>query len=224
MAQEIQWTDAASQVEYALVRDATGRPWNTSGAGAFESYDSSHYASYVIEATEQGVGSAYYTAPMPPAIPAGTYNILGYRQVGGSPDQNDTRVAAGSLEWNGSKVVPLSDLVTSGQFGQIAPLRIAKGVMIPKFAFKLVSSLDHVTPFTSGVVSGQINRDGAGFTALQSGAFTELGKGWYQVQALTSGDLNGNMVAVVFQAAGISGGQSDQRDFGFVTQRVSGSI
>jgi hypothetical protein len=131
----------------------------------------------------------------------------------------------GDLEWNGTYVTPLSDLATSGQLGQIGPLRIARGTMLQNFQFKLVSSADHLTAFTSGVVSGQIARDGGTtFGPLQSGSFFEIGLGWYGLSALTSGDLLANTAALVITANGISGGTSDQRDFAFVLQRTSGQL
>ncbi len=118
----------------------------------------------------------------------------------------------------------LNDLATSGQLSLVSPVKIFRGEQILKFPFKLVSSIDHATSFTSGVCSGQISRDGGTFGALQSGAFSEVGLGWYYVQALTSGDLLANTASLVFTANGISGGTSDQRDFGFILQKSSGSV
>jgi hypothetical protein len=80
-----------------------------------------------------------------------------------------------------------------------------------------------VTPFTSGVVSGQIWRDGATSPSpLQSGAFTEVGNGFYNLQALTSGDLLATTVKLLFSAQGISGGQADVLPMSVVLQRSSG--
>lgn len=143
-------------------------------------------------------------------------------QLTGSPLESDPTVATGEEQWTGAALFPLSDLATSGQFGQLAPLRLARGTMIQNFPFPLVSAADHVTPFISGVVSGQISRDGGSFAALQSGAFTELGNGFYSLQAFTSGDLLCNTAAVVFNCVGISGGAADPRRLSLVLQRTSG--
>lgn len=220
MAGEIQFSYLSAATTYFIVRNSIGRPWNTSGAGAFEAYNAANYISYGIAATEQGA-SALYAGTMPVAIPAGTYGIVAKNQLNANPQQNDGTIAAGNIEWNGVATLPLSDLATSGLISLIAPSKVYRGEMVPNFPFKLVGSTDHVTPFTSGVVSGQISRDGAAFGPLQSGLVTEIGKGFYNV-VLTSGDLLANAVAIVFNGVGISGGTSDQRDFSILLQRTSG--
>lgn len=220
MAGEIQVSYKTGQTVYALVRNATGKVWNTQ-SGAFETYVTANYANYVVSLTEQGSASSYYAGNFPPSIVAGVYNVVAKQQVGGSAAETDPTVGSGDIQWNGSNVLPRSDLATSGQIGQALPLKIYRGQMISNFPFKLVSSADHVTPLTSGVCSGQISRDGGAFTALQSGGFSEIGLGWYSVP-LTSGDLLCNTAALVFTAVGVSGGASDPRDFGFILQRTSG--
>lgn len=222
MAAEIQAPGPGTgRTLYSVIRNRIGQIWNTSGGtGAFESYNNTFYTDYAISLSEQG-GNNYYVGTFPPAIVPGLYNISAHQQLGGSPAQTDPRVATGTEQWNGSVLLPLSDLATSGQLGQIAPIRLARGVAVSGFPFKLVSSADHVTNFVSGVVSGQISRDGGSFGALQSGAFTEIGLGWYRTN-LTSGDLLANQVALIFTAVGISGGSADQRDFALLLQRTSG--
>lgn len=207
---------------YSLVRNRTNQPWNTSGAGAFENYSAANYGSYAgISLTEQG-NSAYYAGNFPSAIPAGTYNVVAKNQVGGSPAEADPTLGEGNIEWNGTAVAPLSDAATSGQVGQIGPVRVARGVMVQNFKIYFKSSADHVTPLTSGVVSGQICRDAGTFGPLQSGAFTEEGNGFYRLQALTSGDLLCDTCSILFNAVGISGGTADPLPMTIVTQKVSG--
>lgn len=224
MANELQFRGPGTgKTCYALVRNRVGQIWNTSGGtGAFQAYDTAQYTAYPISAVEEGTASNFFKASMPAAVPAGVYGIEARQQVAGSVAETDPTVAQGDFQWNGTVSLPLSDLATSGQLGQVAPIRIARGTMIQNFGFKLVSSLDHVTPFTSGVVSGQIARDGGSFGALQSGAITETGLGWYNLQALTSGDLLANTAKLTFSANGISGGSADQRDYFLVMQRTSG--
>ncbi len=94
--------------------------------------------------------------------------------------------------------------------------------MIQNFPLYFRSSIDHVTPFVSGIISGQISRNGGAFGALQSGAYTELGLGFYALQALTSGDTSAVTIALMFNAVGISGGTSDPLPLGIVTQHSSG--
>ncbi len=206
---------------YVLVRNRISSIWSTSGGtGAFESYSAANFTDYAISATEQGANN-FYAATMPAAVPPGVYNLSAHQQTGGSAAQTDPRVAAGEEQWNGVALLPLSDLATSGQVGQGFPQKIYRGQMIQNFPVYLKSAIDHVTPLTSGIVSGQISRDGGVFGPLQSGVFTEIGLGYY-VTNLTSGDLLGNSVALLFTANQISGGTSDPLPVGILTQRTSG--
>ena len=223
MANEIQFSHATGKTAYSVIRDQrSGFVWSLSGgsSGALEGFTSGNWRNYAISATEQGV-SSYYTANFPVAAAPGIYSVLGKEQAGANPLQTDASVANGDIHWGGSTVFPLSDVATSGQLGTFNPIRLARGIAVSGFMFKLVSSADHFSAFTSGVVSGQIARDGGSFGALQSGVFTERGLGWYRTD-LTSGDLLATTVALTFSANGISGGSADQRDFFLVLQRTSG--
>lgn len=220
MAGEIQASYSSGRTVYALIRNRNGLVWNGS---AFEAYATANIATYAVSLTEQGSASGFYSGAFPTGITTpGVYSIVCKHQSGGSVAETDATVALGDIQWDGAATLPLADLATSGQVARFSPMRIARGTMIQNFPFKLVSAADHITPFTSGVISGQISRDGAAFGVLQSGAFTEIGKGWFSLQAFTSGDLLANTIAVVFTANGISGGVADQRDFSFITQRTSG--
>lgn len=203
---------------YFQVRNTTGSIWNGT---AFVAYATADVTSYDVALTEQGTASAYYVGNFPSTIAAGLYNIVAKRQTGGSPAETDATIATGEINWDGTVVMPLSNVATSGQVGQLAPMRIARGVAISGFTFHMVSAADHVTNFTSGVISGQIARDGGSFGALQSGTVTEMGLGYFRVN-LTSGDLAAGTLALLFTGNGISGGTADQRSFAMVTQRVSG--
>lgn len=218
MAGELQVQTQSSLNVYFTIRNSVGQIWNGS---AMEAYSTGNYANYPVTATEQGSASGFYTATFPAAITPGVYSIVAYSRLGGSPAESDTVVATGDFQWNGTATAPLSDTSTSGQVGLIAPLRIARGTMVSAFPIPLVSSADGVTPFTSGVVSGQISRDGGSFGPLQSGAFSEIGLGWYHT-VLTSGDLLANTVALNFTAVGISGGSSNPYKVALVLQRTSG--
>jgi hypothetical protein len=220
MAGELQMSYEAGAQVYYLIRNRSAQIWNGS---AFVTYVSLNYATYDIAAAEQGTVSAYYVADFPAAITTpGVYSVVGKRQLGGSPAETDPSIGQEDFDWNGVAPAALTDLPTSGHLGNYLPIRLYRGSMIQNFRFKLVSAADHITPFTSGIVSGQIGRDGGAFTVLQSGAFTEVGLGHYALQALTSGDLLCNTASLVFSAVGISGGNADQRDFALVLQRSSG--
>ncbi len=221
MAGEIQIQYQHGKTLYALIRNRIGQIWNT-GTLAFEAYSSLNYALYPVSLTEQG-SSGFYTGTFPATIPPGVYGIVVFNQVGGSPSETaDSQVGNGDEQWNGTATASLADVATSGQVAQFLPTVIFRGQMVKNFMFKLVSAADGRTPFVSGVISGMINKDAGGFGPLQSGAYTEQGFGWYSLQALTSGDLLANSVALRFIGTSISGGDADPKDFAIYLQRVSG--
>lgn len=219
MANEIQVSYQASKTVYCLIRNRNSLVWNGS---TFVTYATADYTDYVVQLTEQGTASGFYAGSMPSGVTTpGIYSIVAKEQLAGSAAQTDPVVSVGDLQWNGSNTLPLADLASSGQISRGFPIRIARGEMTQNFPVYLVSSADHVTPFTSGVVSGQISRDGGAFGAFQSGNFTEIGLGFYKVN-LTSGDLLANTVALQFSAVGISGGNADPRSMSLVMQKTSG--
>ncbi len=220
MVAAVQFSYQTGATTYFLIRNASALVWNTNTV-AFETFDQANYLDYAIAAVEQSP-SGFYAGTFPSTISAGVYSIVVKNQVDVAPLITDPGIANGDLQWNGASTASLADVATSGQLAQVSPQKIYRGEMVQNFPFKLVSSADHITPFTSGNVSGQISRDGSIFGPLQSGAYTEMGKGWFALQALTSGDLLANTVALVFTATGISGGTSDQRDFSFLLNRTSG--
>ncbi len=217
MSNEIQVSFARGLTVYSTIRNSTsGFIWSVT-SGYFENPISGNAADYGVSLTEEHV-TGVYKGNFPPTIPAGVYNVLAKQQIGGSEAQTDPTIGAGDIQWNGSIVLPLSNIVASGV---VQPIRIARGTMVQNFGLYLKSSADHVTPFTSGVVSGQISRDGGAFGVLQSGLVTEVGLGFYRVH-LTSGDLLANTASLLFTATGVSGGVSDPLPMAFVLQRTSG--
>jgi len=202
-----------------LFNTSSGFVWSTSGGiGGYENFDSSHFVDYAISLTERGNSNLYF-GNIPLAVPAGTLEAIAKQQLTGSPAQTDPNIAVGSIEWNGSKVLARSDLPVSGQ---VKLVTLQKGVAFSTFQFYLRSAADHISPFLSGNgISGQINRDGAGFVALQSGQFTEQGLGTYSTN-FTSGDLNGNSIFLLITGTNVAGGACDPLPLSILTQRSSG--
>lgn len=220
MAAELQTLATTARTVYFLIRNSTGSIWNGT---SFETYATANFATYDVLATEQGTASGFYTATFPAAIVAGTYSIVAKVQSGGSPAEGDQTTAEGTFEWNGTAPAPLSDTATSGQVGQFAPIRLARGVALSGFAIYLKSAADHVTPLTSGTISGQIAKDGGSFGPFQSGTFTEMGQGFYKIN-LTSGDLLCTTAAMLFTGVNISGAATaDPLPISLVLQRTSGA-
>lgn len=218
MSGEIQGSYVHGTTVYALIRSRNAQIWNTA-TGALENYTSANYSGYAITAVEQGTASAYYVANMPATAPAGYYNALFKAQQGSNPAETDPTTDVGNVNWNGANVAQLSDIAVSGV---VVPIQLQRGVMIKNYQIYLRSSADHITPFTSGIVSGQIAKDGGAFSALQSGAYTEVGNGFYALQALTSGDTSCNTMSLLFTAIGLAGGASDPVPQTFILQRSSG--
>lgn len=221
MANEVQFRGPGTgRTCYYTIHNTSGLVWNTSGStGAYEAFASGNWASYSTSVTEQGV-SNFYMGNIPTAVPAGVLSIDARQQLGGSPAQTDPGVAAGDIQWNGSLVVPLSNLTTSGQLAGFMPVKLARGIAVSGFSIYLKSSADHITPFVSGTVSGQISKNGGTFGALQSGGMVnEVGLGFYAVN-FTSGDLNAETIALLFTATGMSGvGTSDPLPLSILTQK-----
>ncbi len=221
MANEIQYAGPSGVISYVLIRNSIGLVWNIN-TSTFQVYSTALLANYIVSATEQGTASGYYAGSFPVAIPPGTYNIVAFIQGGVSPVEGDALLAEGNFEWNGAATASLADVATSGQISQFLPVRLERGSMVPNYGIYFKSSTDHITPFVSGIVSGQIARDGGAFTAFQSGVFSEVGLGFYNLTAITSGDLLANSVKMVFTAVGVSGGTSDPVAQFSILQRVSG--
>ncbi len=222
MAGEIAYDYEAGKSTYVHIFNRTsGYIFNGT---TFEVYSSNsgNLATYAVAATELGSASAHNVANMPVLVPAGTYDIVAKNQTQAPFLESDQTVAGGQVEWTGVKAAPLSDTATSGQLARFLPVNMPRSVAVPNYGIYLVSSLDHVTPFVSGVISGQIRRDGGNWGPLQSGSFTEKGLGSYDLLALTSGDLNASAVFLLFTATGISGGSSDPLPQFILTQPISG--
>lgn len=219
MAGELQVSYRTAKTVYVLIRNTVGQVYNGS---TFVTYATADYVGYAVSLTEQGTASAYYVGDFP-TVAAGRYNVVAKERVGSAADETDPTLGTETFDWNATVVYsPPTAGASSGQVSTIGPIRLARGTMVQNFPIYLRSATDHVTPFVSGVLSGQVARDGGSFGVLQSGAFTEIGQGFFNLQALTSGDLLANTVKLLFTARGISGGNSDPLPMSFVLQRTSG--
>ena len=88
---------------YAVVFDGSGRAWNTA-TSAFESIDTANWTDYDIPLAEQG-GSGVYVGDFPAGVAAGTYRVVAYRQLGGSPASTDVPELAGTVSWDGQQEI-----------------------------------------------------------------------------------------------------------------------
>jgi hypothetical protein len=114
MAGEISADIATGIVAYAQIRNRTsGYIYNVS-SGAFEVYNvaSGNLNAYVVALTEQG-SSSHFTGNAPSTLGAGTYDVTAKRRINAWYAEADQLVANGTLDWNGSIAVPLSDIPAS---------------------------------------------------------------------------------------------------------------
>lgn len=219
MAGELQASFVTGKTCYFLLRNRNAQISNVVVSG-FSNYATAAYSGYPIGANEQGSASAYYTGNIPVYVPPGIYSAVLKQQIGANPAEGDPTVDVGDINWNGTNVAQLSDISVSGSTIILLP----RSWQILNYPFDLRSSTDHITPFTSGTVSGQIARDNGAWGPLQSGAFTEIGFGTYVLQALTSGDTNANTMSLRFTAVNaVGGGACDPLTQHFILQRSSGS-
>lgn len=224
MAGELKATFDSGNSLYCLILNGSGQFWSTTG-GAFEAFNVANYANYVVSLTEITSSGGIYKGNFPSAIPAGVYDVICRQAVGGAGNESATDSPVGvepGFQWSGTAPFPLSALATATQVNQGFPARVAKGTMIQNVPLYFKSSTDHVTPLLSGVVSGQIIRDSGSWGPLQSGEFVNQGNGFYNLRALTSGDLNADTVKLLFTARDVSGAAADPVALGWVLNRISG--
>lgn len=105
MSQEIQLQTVPPQSDltaYAVVRNLRGEAYNTDSL-LFETFVDADQTAYAITLTEQGTDSGFYAGSFPTSISnAGTYNVVAFAQLGGSPLVNDTIIGQGAINWDGS--------------------------------------------------------------------------------------------------------------------------
>lgn len=207
---------------YFLFRNGEGQVWSVSG-GSYGTYASASYSGYTLPLAQQASGG-YYTGTVPGLAPAGTLNVVAKQRLGATRAESDPTIAFGQINWGGSGVgvKAFSQAATRRQVSGLLPMLMPRGQEVRHLPLYFRSTADHVTPFTSGVVSGQVARDGGLFGPLQSGKIVEKGNGFYSLQALTSGDLDGEFVSLYFTCVGVSGGSAEPLAFLFPTQRTSG--
>lgn len=84
---------------YAHILNSQAKLWNGT---TFESYTGSNYSSYTVTMTEQGT-SGVFVGNFPSTITTSdNYQLIYYRQSGGSPATGDTIISAGYITWIGT--------------------------------------------------------------------------------------------------------------------------
>lgn len=178
MAGEIQLAyGTAGRTLYAVVRNATGSVWN---GAAFVAYNGANWTAYDVALAEQG-SSGYYVGDFP-VVAAGVYQVEVRDQAGGSPATTDTLAGAGSVEWDGTAVLPLSGLdaklnTIDTVVDSILALVGTSGVTISTATAQAIATT--LLDLANGVEAGQTPRQAlrlilAGVVGLLSGAETDI--------------------------------------------------
>ncbi len=95
---------------YAVIRSTTGTVWNGTSFGP---YSAPSWSTYAVSMVEQGA-SGYYVGDFP-SIASGVYFLEVRERAGATPAVTDQRAGTGTLQWDGTAIVPLSSrLATAG--------------------------------------------------------------------------------------------------------------
>ena len=97
-------------------------------------------------------------------------------------------------------ILPADPASQSAILAAIGDPGFKKGVAYNNFMFPMRDSNDHVTPRTGLTISAKISIDNSAFFASTNAA-TETGLGVYKID-LTSAEMNGNEIMIIFTAAG----------------------
>lgn len=112
MAGEIRQYDVNGSTWYAVIVRASDGYWLNSST--FEDPVAANWSSYARSLTQKSTTGAYYADF--PAIAAGLYDVVIYRQAGGSPETSDgPPMAVMNIDWGGSAEAAYSDIPTTAQ-------------------------------------------------------------------------------------------------------------
>ena len=146
-AGEIKATDAAGKTLYALIINANSQEivgtTPTTLAG-----DGSNYVSGALALTEI-TGTGFYRATFP-AVGAGRYAVLVYRQAGGAAAVGDTLIQQGAIDWTGSGLVGAGNAFLSAASATVVASSVQAARALPYKQGNLINHLRLLTYYPSG--------------------------------------------------------------------------
>lgn len=101
MAKELKVVAPTGWTVYVLLLNSTGQAWNTA-TPAFETFAVANWTSYKIALSESSTSGVYF-GDFPSVSTLGTYDVVGYKQLGGSAASTDTFLGSEAIAWDGSK-------------------------------------------------------------------------------------------------------------------------
>jgi hypothetical protein len=162
--------DTSGVALYAVVsRPADGYRWNGS---SFETHTAGNWLNYDIALTEQ-TNSATYLGDFPAGITtAGWYRITVYLRAGGSPAIGDTKLASGTIAWNGTAEDPfgMEALTVEGSITPSSALINDSGTQLSRINGKQALAL--YAAALGGTLSGATGGSGATITITPVGLST----------------------------------------------------
>lgn len=101
MANEIHVDYNSGSTLYAVIRDGTGQVWHVAGQ-AFESWGAGGHTSDDYDIALMDTGGSHYVGSLDGSVPAGSYSVQVFRQLGGNPANTDPLVSNRQILWTGS--------------------------------------------------------------------------------------------------------------------------
>ena len=110
MANELNVANRPSKTTYVLIYNSAGKVVQNI---SFTNYVDADRKNYAINLTAPA-GSSLYSGDMP-KIPAGTYHVIAFEQLGANPASTDVMLGVDIIRWDGAKeVINAMDEVAKG--------------------------------------------------------------------------------------------------------------
>ncbi|MBN1508734.1 MAG: hypothetical protein JW955_17935 [Sedimentisphaerales bacterium] len=101
MSNEIQADYNSGNVLYAVIRNPAGQVWCVA-AQVFETWGAAGHTAADYDVPMIDTGGSHYIGAFDSGIPAGSYAIQVFRQVGAAPVDGDPLVSSRQILWTGS--------------------------------------------------------------------------------------------------------------------------
>lgn len=190
--------DTTGGTVYFIILDASGQARNGS---AFEALNPANWTTYDIAATE-GAGGVYLADC--PALAAGAYNYVAYRQAGANPATSDVRVSTGSFVWDGSDEITLATIEAQTDDIGVAGAGLTALPQIPVAFFSEITAQYGVATtfiFVLMTKDGSTGIPGLTFTGSNSYAYLVTAGAAAQITTIAAHAVGGGMYVLSLSAA-----------------------
>jgi len=101
MPNEIQVDYSSGNTLYAVIRSQAGQVWCATG-GVFESWGAGGHTANDYDIVLVDTSGSHYVGSFDGDIPAGSYSVQIFRQLGANPADTDALVSSRQILWTGS--------------------------------------------------------------------------------------------------------------------------